>query len=485
MLAQTYSKLFGCNVHDAIRVSPMALQIINTPEFQRMRKIKQLGLCYYIYPAATHTRFEHSIGVYHLAGKMLEKIYQQYPNREYYIPELAEEKMKLNPKIIECIKIAALCHDIGHGPFSHIFDNVLLKKSSNPNRHHETRSCLIIEMLCKRELAKELDDNYIAFIKSIVEPHECHKGALYQIVSNNLNGIDVDKFDYLARDTKNIGLNTGFNANRLINEFIIDRNDNIAYPKHCSVDIYEMFHTRYMMHKKVYSHKTVKLIELMLGDLFTKIDPILHISESINDMKRFCELTDDTILHFINLIISPPSFIEIKLEPEQYKAVTEANEIYQKIISRNLYKQVLEIVEDDKAELYLKGFLEYLLHKHSDFNEKDFQIIKTRIGFVSGNKSDPFDSIYFYDKKEDDFTFTVDKSHISGLVGNKIQETHWHFVCKNRLIFPIVIGEIGNYTLIVSDLVDLIYDEEHKIPMIGEVLSETEKLDPPAPLGKL
>ena len=73
----SYSKLFGCNVHDAFRIGPMALKIINTPEFQRMRGIKQLGLCHHVYPAATHTRFEHSLGVYYLAGKMLEKILQQ------------------------------------------------------------------------------------------------------------------------------------------------------------------------------------------------------------------------------------------------------------------------------------------------------------------------------------------------------------------------------------------------------------------------
>ena len=76
MSSEPYSKLFACNIHDSIRISSMALKIINTPEFQRMREIKQLGLCHHIYPAATHTRFEHSIGVYHLAGKMVEKIQQ-------------------------------------------------------------------------------------------------------------------------------------------------------------------------------------------------------------------------------------------------------------------------------------------------------------------------------------------------------------------------------------------------------------------------
>ena len=103
----------------------MTLKIVNTYEFQRMRNIKQLGFCYLVYPAAMHSRFEHSLGVYHLAGKMLDRIIQLYPNKKYLIPELNSEPISLTKKIIECIKIGALCHDIGHGPFSHIFDNVL------------------------------------------------------------------------------------------------------------------------------------------------------------------------------------------------------------------------------------------------------------------------------------------------------------------------------------------------------------------------
>lgn len=463
MSSESYSKLFACNIHDSIRISPMALKIINTPEFQRMREIKQLGLCHHIYPAATHTRFEHSIGVYHLAGKMVEKIQQQYPNREYYIPELGPEKKKLNYKIAECIKIAALCHDIGHGPFSHIFDDTLIKNSKHPNRHHETRSCLIMEMLCKRELQNELDNNHIAFIKSIIDPTDKHSGALYQIVSNNLNGIDVDKFDYLERDTKNLGLKSGFNAYRLINEFIIDKNGNIAYPKHCSIDVYEMFHTRYMMHKKIYSHKTIKLIEIMLADLFIKIDPIFNISNSINDMNDFCKLTDDTILNYIKFIINPPSYFQYNFNEEQYQKIKEANNIYQYIISRKLYKQILEITEDENAEKFLQFFLDHILKTFPNFVKEDFQIIRNKIGFVSGNKPDPFESIYFYDKKEDDNTFTLDKSHISGLMNNKIQETHWHLFCKKRSIYHTVINEVKNFSIMIGVTIndDKLPEENH------------------------
>src|SRR5207253_7834199 len=99
----TSSKLIGCNIRGNIKVSPLALKIIDTPEFQRLRNIKQLGLCYYIYPAAVHTRFEHSIGVYYLAGKVVEKLQRNYPNLVYDIPELGQTT--LTDFIGELIKI--------------------------------------------------------------------------------------------------------------------------------------------------------------------------------------------------------------------------------------------------------------------------------------------------------------------------------------------------------------------------------------------
>lgn len=463
MSSKTYSKLFGCNVHDAIRVSPIALKIINTPEFQRMKRIKQLGLCNYVYPSATHTRFEHSIGTYHLASKMIEKIQQQYPTHEYQINELSPVKIPLTNKIAECIKIAALCHDIGHGPFSHIFDDLILDQHDHPNRHHEVRSCLITEILCKRELADELDDIHIGFIKSLIDPKDHHMGALYQIVANKLNGIDVDKFDYLARDTKTLGLRNCFNANRLINEFIIDHHGNIAYPKHCRMDIYDMFHSRYVMHKKVYSHKTVKIIELMLSDLIKKVDHIFGITKSINNMEDFCKLTDETIFNYIDMVINPPSFVHIKMNEDDLALVKDANQIYQNIITRNLYQQVFEVIDHGgEIKKFIEDYIEYLLNKYPHFNRNDFIIANFNVGYVSSDKKDPFDSIYFYNKKENDVTFKLRKNHICGLINDKLREIHWYLVCKNRDIYQMIINEIKVYDAIIKKEVTLNYvnDEE-------------------------
>ena len=430
----TDSKIIGCKVHGYIRVSPLALKIIDTKEFQRLRDIKQLGLCHYIYPSATHTRFEHSIGVYYLTCKMAKILQKKYPDRIYDIPELGPTK--LTDFIVELIKIAGLCHDIGHGPFSHIFDDILLEiDPTNPNIYHEVRSCLITEQICRRTLSDVLSQSHIKFIQSVINPGPTHTGAIYQIVSNHLNGIDVDKFDYLARDAYTLGLKRGFDPRKVINEIIIDKQGNIAYAKHCSIEIYDMFQTRYMMHKQVYNHRGTKIIESMVRDILLKVNPIFGIFNSINSMEKFCVFTDNTVFHMIDTVINMPSYFTSDLTTSLLADVVAANNIYQNICQRKLYKCVADI--SDRPIEYVNAFLDCV-------QNSDIQVITTHIGFVSGNKKNPFDSIYFYDKK--DFTSCVlDKKQISMIMCDTYTETRHLVICKNIQIHAELVSKYEEF----------------------------------------
>lgn len=112
-----HTKTIYDNVHHNIHIDPLCLSFVDTEQFQRLRDIKQLGLCYMVYPGAMHSRFEHSLGVYWLSSKAIECL-QQYQRSE----------LDIDRSDIMTVKLAGLLHDIGHGPFSHTFDGAFLHR---------------------------------------------------------------------------------------------------------------------------------------------------------------------------------------------------------------------------------------------------------------------------------------------------------------------------------------------------------------------
>ena len=130
-------KTFYCPIHKDMKFEKELLQFIDTYEFQRLRNIKQLGVCYYVFPGASHNRFEHSLGVAHLSFKMIKGLQTRQP------------ELNISDRTCILIKIAGLLHDIGHVCFSHFFDNIFLDKFAKDHKyqHHESRSCAIIEYM--------------------------------------------------------------------------------------------------------------------------------------------------------------------------------------------------------------------------------------------------------------------------------------------------------------------------------------------------
>lgn len=400
------SKTMHDSIHGFVNLSYFAVRVIDTPQFQRLRYIKQLGTCSFVFPNAVHTRFEHSIGTYNVASECLNTIVlntepeliDEYlaniPELNGYFQRRYNNKIHvLDEYVCELIKIAALCHDIGHGPFSHVFDDYFIQSTDKKDifgASHEERSGILIEQIIKQdpELSSIIHDNEIQFIKNLINPDARHVGFIYQLVSNSLTGLDVDKFDYLVRDVYLTNFQAKIDTSRLVKHIRII-NNNIVYPEQAVDDIYNLLHTRYRLHKQVYCHKVVISTQFLIVDMLLALDDILHVSDSITDMNEFIKITDDYIFNSVNIIEK----FKHNLTSEQQSNFERAKLLYAKLVNRELYAIIQTISSKQKLQDVWLPF--------ENLPDRDNIIIyQGKIGFVSGNKPNPFDNIYVYKTKD-------------------------------------------------------------------------------------
>jgi HD superfamily phosphohydrolase len=256
------------------------LELIDHPYFQRLRRISQLGLSSIIYPGATHTRFHHALGAYHLMTKALQT--------------LEMKGVDLSPEEKEAACIAILLHDLGHGPFSHVLENILIPVE------HERLTLLLMEDLNKQFGGK------LNLAISIFK-NEYPKKFLFQLVSSQL---DMDRMDYLTRDSFYTGVSEGIiGYDRIIQMMNVVENQLVIEEK-ALFSIEKFLTARKIMYWQVYMHKASISAEIMLTALLSKIKENLvtnHLSEgmsyfilnqeSINNVN----ITDEILLNFVKL----------------------------------------------------------------------------------------------------------------------------------------------------------------------------------------
>ena len=222
-------------VHGIISFPSVLIQkVIDHPYIQRLRRITQCGLSHYVFPGANHTRFHHTLGVAHLALRVVQVLIDKGVNIT------AEEK--------EATILAALLHDVGHGPYSHALEQQLVPY------HHEEMSLLIAEHL-NNEMSGALD-LAIAIIKKTYQ-----KQFLSQLIASQL---DVDRLDYLTRDSFYTGIEEGrVGIDRLIRTFNVKDNRLVTEEKALQT-IEKFLVARHHMYWQVYIHKAVLSIQQML-----------------------------------------------------------------------------------------------------------------------------------------------------------------------------------------------------------------------------
>ncbi len=247
-------RIYRDSVHNIIRIETgtptgeLLVSLVDTPEFQRLRRIRQLGLAYFTYQAAEHSRFAHSLGAFHLATRILERLSVKY--------NISEDDQT-------SVRVAALLHDIGHGPFSHVVESIL-------GFHHEqfsVEAVLSHETALGRKLAAfspEIARNVAAIIRG-----DFHRRSLGQLVSSQL---DVDRMDYLLRDSLMTGAKYGiFDLEWIIKSIQINEKDDHLYVSAPGIYAVEDYlQARYYMFRQVYFHRTLRSAEAVLKALLRR-----------------------------------------------------------------------------------------------------------------------------------------------------------------------------------------------------------------------
>jgi uncharacterized protein len=284
-------------IHGFIRFNEWEKTIINHPWFQRLRHIRQLAFTDYVYPGATHSRFEHSLGVMHLATRMFRRIVCKCKSdlQQVIQPYTAEDDYwKDVVRTAQVLRFAALLHDTGHGPFSHAAESVYPKKDGSDKRYkHEDYSIAVIKNL--RELIDDSIYNaqYTDFIGGSITADEVASVLEEKVDTKNVSSkfwtliraitssqLDADRLDYLLRDSHYVGAFYGrFDLERTIESltFCIDCIDNDAVDERSfeialaiesdDSDVAESIITaRERMFSQVYRHKTRRIFDLMLAD---------------------------------------------------------------------------------------------------------------------------------------------------------------------------------------------------------------------------
>lgn len=301
-------------IHNYIKLGALESELIDTAPLQRLRYVRQLGLNYLVYPGANHTRFEHSLGVCHLAGACVEEI------------QLAEYERNV-------LSAAALLHDIGHGPFSHLSDIIFQKHG----RSHEE---FTIKSIKSGQISGILEKHGItpADVCSVLQKK--HKYS--SLIASQL---DVDKMDYLVRDAHYTGVAIGADLGRIVNTHRLV-NDQIAITETSLPAVESLLISRFIMYPSVYNHRTSRIAERMLLRAFELSLPGGKNHESFDSTRP-------------GWLDEFQKMMDIEFLTHLFGSNEKSSRLAHRVFERKLLKTVFEIpferVGKDEAEKLYKG----------------------------------------------------------------------------------------------------------------------------------
>jgi HD superfamily phosphohydrolase len=312
----------------------LAFQIVDHPYFQRLRNIKQLGLSNYVYPGANHTRFHHALGAMHL---MMETI-----------DVLRNKNISISNDEAEAAIAAILLHDIGHGPFSHCLEGVLML-----DKHHEDVSLKIMH-----ELNEQLNGKLDLAISIFTNNYQ--RKFFHQLVSSQL---DVDRLDYLTRDSFFSGVAEGVISYDRIIKMLNVENDELVVEEKGIYSIEKFLTSRRLMYWQVYLHKTVIAVEQLLIK-------IIQRARELN-IKNQLQFKTPGLAFFLNNEIDEQKWLNAFLLLNDAEILTNVNYwqnesdecislLSKMLMNRNVYKIIIsnEKIDADELQKHTTSFLE-------------------------------------------------------------------------------------------------------------------------------
>jgi HD superfamily phosphohydrolase len=330
-------RIYRDPVHNIIRLRTdtdegrLMVRLIDSFECQRLRRIKQLGLALFTYQGAEHSRFAHSLGALHLMTRVLDRL---------------SEKYRISDEARAAARAAALLHDIGHGPFSHVMEKVL-------HFHHEewTRRAVLSEETEVGQVLRDYSPELPRAVASIIEG-TFQPAFLAQLVSSQL---DVDRMDYLLRDSLMTGAKYGnYDLEWIINAIEVDEEaDRIYVSARGLYAVEEYLQARYYMFRQVYFHRALRSAEAVLRSTLRRALELIAAGEPV---WRAPDTAFEKVLQGVPLTLADHIELddaEVTFHVKQWQRSADAvlNDLSRRFVGRRLFKAIdLDMPDDERAD---------------------------------------------------------------------------------------------------------------------------------------
>jgi len=404
-------KVFKDPVHKSVYVQEQLIwNLINTKEFQRLRRIRQLGTSYLTFHGAEHSRFSHSLGVYEITRRIISQFERnEYPDwpREERLPALC----------------AALLHDLGHGPFSHSIEDVF-------DTDHEDWTCRIITGDTEvNQALREVDERFPERVAAIIKK-KYDKPIVVNLVSSQM---DADRMDYLLRDAYFTGVHYGtFDLERIL-RVLRPHQGRIVVKESGMHAVEDYLMSRYQMYWQVYFHPVTRSSEIILRQILRRAKELYHNGYKFDWLPRpllrlFCgELTTEDYFR-LDEALAQTVFMAWSDERDEW-----LSDLSRRFLHRRLYKDVIvsdhneALFEEAKEQLKRAG-LHPGYHLEVDFpSDLPYDVYRPDAGSGAGKKGSDKPPILLLDSAGGLSEISARSDIIRSLTGLHQDKHRWYF----------------------------------------------------------